>query len=826
MSWRDAPPLGDWRRGGGDYPPPQRPYEYVEDYGKPHRGERYGGRGSRSEEYWHGGRADGADDDWNSRPKRARYGEGSDYGYDPRAAGSGISGMHDDYTRRHDTQQYNYPPRQQQYGDNYDDRDWPGDRSSRRDRTAPAPVVSREPPSASVVFLGLPAHVNDQILREFLEDMGAAIDSTTVIFDRQTNTSKRYGFAKFISVEHARAFVEPNFPAVTWKERNGAGDDDSLKIKINYSQKMGGWREDQGATARLSEDQRKGQAASSAPQTFYHNDGTRDIGSMPSQILLLRNLDPLTTEAEIVTALCSLGDPVGSQIRTGGIKKVILIRDRASRASWGYAFVQFSDVKLASGVLGSAFNSKIYPEGFRISNAVVAFSFSHENSFTPVYAKSEWSFQGEGKQQLAYWDDRGYASIYVPPAAAAARAKAESADADMDAFFSSLEAEMDPEALGERPNANESGPPTMAGMGPIKLKGAPGPSSKIGSSARKGQGSDAGGENDSIQSRAASTSTATAASAPVPAAASTIPLLEDGKKKSGDLIYSRKKAADISKWNTKQAELKQPDLTKPASSGPVASTSVNAIPVRTSSGPPSHAVAPTSTASSSASAPAQAAQASSTSSAKAEDEFEYGDAVSMICLLCQRQFKSIDDLRRHNNLSALHKSNLANPKAVSTGAARKAAAVAKRKTAQASTSDEHSTDVAQALPKYVDRAAQRREALGQSDHPGMTDSKKRKFDGPAPPSQPSSVPKKTTEAIEESNVGSKMLAKMGWSKGTGLGASGAGVVDPITASQFAQGVGLGASKGVAVGTVDAGPKGYAEQLRDKARARFEDASSK
>lgn len=87
--------------------------------------------------------------------------------------------------------------------------------------------------------------------------MGASIDSTTVIVDRSTGLSKRYGFAKFSSVEHARAFVEPNFPAVSWRDRGRPGPDDGIKIKINYSQKTGGWREDQGAGARMTEDQRK-----------------------------------------------------------------------------------------------------------------------------------------------------------------------------------------------------------------------------------------------------------------------------------------------------------------------------------------------------------------------------------------------------------------------------------------------------------------------------------------------------------------------------------------------------------------------------------------
>ena len=38
-----------------------------------------------------------------------------------------------------------------------------------------------------------------------------------------------------------------------------------------------------------------------------------------------------------------------------------------------------------------------------------------------------------------------------------------------------------------------------------------------------------------------------------------------------------------------------------------------------------------------------------------EDEFEFADTKTFACLLCSRQFKSIEQLRRHNKESDLHK---------------------------------------------------------------------------------------------------------------------------------------------------------------------------
>lgn len=138
--------------------------------------------------------------------------------------------------------------------------------------------------------------------------------------------------------------------------------DDGLKIKINFSQKTGGWREDQGAASRMTDDRSEfvypynidaqGLTWSAATESdsvsapFYVNDGTRDIGSAPTQILLLRGLDTLTTEENIVYVLGAIGGRIGKDIRDGGIKRVMITKDRASRSSWGYAFVQFADVRV------------------------------------------------------------------------------------------------------------------------------------------------------------------------------------------------------------------------------------------------------------------------------------------------------------------------------------------------------------------------------------------------------------------------------------------------------------------------------------------------
>lgn len=41
-----------------------------------------------------------------------------------------------------------------------------------------------------------------------------------------------------------------------------------------------------------------------------------------------------------------------------------------------------------------------------------------------------------------------------------------------------------------------------------------------------------------------------------------------------------------------------------------------------------------------------------------ETEFEFSDLMGLSCLLCARQFKSVDQLKRHNKESDLHKVGL------------------------------------------------------------------------------------------------------------------------------------------------------------------------
>ncbi|BGP40534.1 hypothetical protein JCM10449v2_004496 [Rhodotorula kratochvilovae] len=627
------------------------PYRHPRDERREYRDERgpaRGGRGGYGDDrhghaggrdsyddrgYGGGGRGRGWDDDARD-PKRGRYedydrGRASPYGHDdyppPRQQGYSTPPAQG-------FQQYSqpaYPPQQhQQQQTGYAAA--PGAQVEAAAAPPPRPKgpVQPEAPSASVILLGLPPHATDVHLRAFLENMGASIDSTTVIMDRATGVSKQFGFAKFSSVEHARAFIEPNFPSIPWREPSGPAQYDGMRVKVNYSQKSGGWREDQGATARLTDDQRK---AEGAPQGFYVNDGTRDIGTTPSNILLLRGLDPLTSEEEVAVALARVGGRANQEIARGGIKRVMIAKDRASRSSWGFAFVQFNDIRLATDVLAAVFNPQFHPAGFRIRNAVVAASFSHENSFIPVYATSTWSFRSDGGAQLAYWDDKGFVTPWIPPpppdpkelmkgVPRGPRAHEEAlAEADLDAFFADLPPMEDEAAASESaaalgadaaaasaatstittaappaaPQTITTAPPASlpapGSVAPITIKpiaAVPSPAAAASvPPASSSSKAETPAKPAALAAAAPPTPAAALGGAPPPSSShkvtlTTIHAVCAGKEKKSDLIASRKAAPNIAKWNVKAKEIRAPasGAAAPAASKAKAAAAAAAAP--------------------------------------------------------------------------------------------------------------------------------------------------------------------------------------------------------------------------------------------------------
>ena len=136
-------------------------------------------------------------------------------------------------------------------------------------------------------------------------------------------------------MEEASEFVLPNFPFVQLPPpaahiSKGIPTAAARRVKIDFSQ-----------SAQPHPDGRRRFDA----QPGAHNDGTRDIGSAPTPVVLLRLLDKSTTIEDIHKALRIAEGPG----REGaiGMKRIILVVDRLARSSWGFAFVEFEEVEVS-----------------------------------------------------------------------------------------------------------------------------------------------------------------------------------------------------------------------------------------------------------------------------------------------------------------------------------------------------------------------------------------------------------------------------------------------------------------------------------------------
>lgn len=140
-------------------------------------------------------------------------------------------------------------------------------------------------------------------------------------------------------------------------------------------------------------------------------------------------------------------------------------------------------------------------------------------------------------------------------------------------------------------------------------------------------------------------------------------------------------------------------------------------------------------------APLVAAYGGESESSGDEDVEDLLDNAKFICNLCKRQLNSPEALTKHAKLSTLHQKNLENRK--------------KKKSAD------------KEKIVYRDRAKERRMKYGDSDEPQPSKLKEKYLK--AREVEMSMPTPKVDEPIGSENVGNRLLQKMGWTEGQGLG---------------------------------------------------------
>ena len=184
----------------------------------------------------------------------------------------------------------------------------------------------------------------------------------------------------------------------------------------------------------------------------------------------------------------------------------------------------------------------------------------------------------------------------------------------------------------------------------------------------------------------------------------------------------------------------------------------------------------------------------------------------MVCTLCKRKFGSVAVLTKHCVQSKMHLQNL------------QVDLLQRAAEREVSAEDMHELDeeaFAERLRRwqrpheaYVDRAKQRRIKFNQPSRPSDVDVR---FGGNMRPGASDKgnggaggsgggggarFEQPTKDGIGADNVGNKLLKKMGWSEGTGLGRGSQGIVEPIQAEVRARGAGIGSGPGYTISPDD------------------------
>ncbi|KAF4979379.1 hypothetical protein FZEAL_4420 [Fusarium zealandicum] len=191
----------------------------------------------------------------------------------------------------------------------------------------------------------------------------------------------------------------------------------------------------------------------------------------------------------------------------------------------------------------------------------------------------------------------------------------------------------------------------------------------------------------------------------------------------------------------------------------------------------------------------------------------YVDRDRLMCLICMRKYKSVDEVNIHER-SRNHKTATENEEQVKAALPRLAA-----RDKRLQKQGQENVDAATTASQYRDRAKERRQAYSQPVKPVSAPQGKPK---PAPKAEEAAQPAKPAQS-----KGAGMLAKMGWSNGAGLGANKDGRTEVIATNAYQEGVGLGAeggNLGDAAQLAERKTKNtyadYVNTVQDKARERY------
>ncbi|KGO48588.1 Nucleotide-binding, alpha-beta plait [Penicillium expansum] len=685
------------------------------------------------------------------------------------------------------------------------------------------------------------------------------LEDIRVIRDRQTKLSRQLGFLRFSTIDASREFVERNHPSIFFY---------AVREKTELVQKV----------------QATGTAGSVSFSTFPHvhivssavthdpvrtpspplpspisalthlcphpsllpaltiqadmdptgppgvpapkiaNDGDNDVApeTQPSQFLLIRGLEASVTEELLAKGVAKLYRPSGTNdsapdnqkkgskvasttgdsnlgAREGSLRRVLLVRDRRTNASWRYGFAEFAGIKDAQAAMTRL---KSF-EKFTISSKPVLVTYIHGGVFVPVMnaqsGASYYTFSPSNNPllKLMYWDDAAYVTELVLSTAEDDAAQEQKANKTASNHGDGQAKGTKDSDKGKKRKADVTTSSNTKKLAmPSQLQFWSDRHAELHGINRDDAGNPAEGSKSAApdtEPAALTTESAAPATTGLPVSEHEAnlprPSFADWEKLCCYLCMQDFVDIGHLRWHTYASPIHREKLkdVKLRELGVCWLIIYGVIPMPT----------PNYEGSKDEYRDALEREYSIPPTARS-----FADLERNWCLLCFNDLGTPGDLYVHDRFSERHRKELNDEEAMKWGLDQlKQAGIAQ--------------DIVQAPAEYRDRAKERRQAFGRED---------------ANARQKAPEPEEEEETpVQTNTIGASLLTKMGWREGSGLGAQGTGVTEPIPTEIYAQGVGLGA-QGSRLGeaTEEAGrnTRGrydeFLEKTKDAARQRYDE----
>ncbi|GKT99870.1 hypothetical protein FLAG1_01868 [Fusarium langsethiae] len=681
------------------------------------------------------------------------------------------------------------------YRDNDDPRSQSPSGSYQNNHRPNSPTREAGKPSDTVILEGLPFSISSNELRDSILSNTVAAEFPSIDVRVSASKGNRRAFVQFQEVDHAVTFMREHYPKLLVEMAHSTDDvpEGKFDAYIHYARSR---------DSRDTADVRGIPGADwTCPTCDFSNFSTRikckicggpqaapawqlsltgmaDASDVPAQILVVYPLASFVTEDMLANDMKRLelvkpekdkdapnggpklkstaptGDTTGYGARPGSLHRVFLMRDASTYESFKYGFAEFWTLEDATAAMTKFQKSR----SFTVAACPVTVASTHMGVFLP-----------EEREVVPAIEHMSFNPLFNPSLRVRYR--------DYHVYPSQ-------QIVAEHPPEGD----------------------KV-SKAREEEENDKKSKKRKAEGNLAASST----------------------KKSAPVMAGR-----MAMWQQKSNELREEKEARPARPGKAEFSDVNRTPLRinlsgsgTDAAKPQSAIKVSIAGAAKLDTPELAAPdkkasseeagtpGSSTLPAATSDEppISYVDRDRLMCLICMRKYKSVDEVNIHER-SRNHKTATENEEQVKAALPRLAVRD-KRLQKQA----QENPDTAAATSQYRDRAKERRAVYNQPTKPTT-----------APQGKPKSAPKPDDVAPAPKPAQSKgagMLAKMGWSTGAGLGANGDGRTEAIETNAYQEGVGLGAdggNLGDAAQLAERKTKNtyadYVNTVQDKARERY------